>query len=134
MDDSTEMALDNLASNALDNLALKMTEVLTRVQTSSVPIIDSSMIPISIKLDGSNYRLWSQVVEMYISGKDKLGYINGDNSSPLETDPSFCKWRTENAMVKGWLINSMEYPLVVNFICYSTAKQVYGGGCCHNVF
>jgi hypothetical protein len=42
---------------------------------------------------------------MYISGKDKLGYINGDLSQPTETDPDFRKWRTENAVVKGWLIN-----------------------------
>ncbi|KAJ8625751.1 hypothetical protein MRB53_034281 [Persea americana] len=102
-----------------------MTEVLSRVQTSSSPIIDSPMVPISIKLDGSNYGLWSQVVEMYISGKDKLGYINGDYHHPPETDPSFRKWRTENAMVKGWLINSMDHSLVVNFIRYPTAKQVW---------
>ncbi|KAJ8622383.1 hypothetical protein MRB53_030912 [Persea americana] len=117
MADSTESILDNLTS--------KMTEVLSRVQTSSSPITDSPMVPISIKLDGSNYGLWSQVVEMYISGKDKLGYINGDYHHPPETDPSFRKWRTENAMVKGWLINSMDHSLVVNFIRYPTAKQVW---------
>lgn len=117
MADSTETILDNLTS--------KMTEVLSRVQTSSSPITDSPMVPISIELDGSNYGLWSQVVEMYISGKDKLGYINGDYSKPPETDPSFCKWHTENAMVKGWLINSMDHSLVVNFIRYPRAKQVW---------
>ncbi|KAF2306639.1 hypothetical protein GH714_019993 [Hevea brasiliensis] len=65
------------------------------------------------------------VVEMYISGKDKLGYINGDLPQPPETDPSFRKWRTENAIVKGWIINSMEPSLVGNFIRFSTAKQVW---------
>ncbi|RVW38243.1 putative caffeoyl-CoA O-methyltransferase [Vitis vinifera] len=59
----------------------------------------SSTTPIGIKLEGSNYALWSQVVEMYISGKDKLGYINEDSSQPPETDPSFKRWRTENAIV-----------------------------------
>ena len=102
-----------------------MTEVLSRVQTSPSPITDSPMVPINIKLDGSNYGLWSQVVEMFISGKDKLGYINGDYPQPLETDPFFCRWRTENAMVKGWLINSMDHSLVVNFIRYPTAKQAW---------
>ncbi|KAJ9128909.1 hypothetical protein P3X46_034350 [Hevea brasiliensis] len=60
---------------------------------------------------------------MYISGKDKLGYINGDLPQPPETDPSFRKWRRENAIVKGWLINSMEPSLVGNFIRFSTGKQ-----------
>ena len=62
---------------------------------------------------------------MYISRRDKLGYINGDSPQPLETDPSFRKWRIENAIVKGWLINSMDSFLVVNFIRFPTAKQVW---------
>ena len=37
-----------------------------------------------------------------------MGYINGDYPQPPETDPSFRKWRIKNAMVKGWLINSIE--------------------------
>ena len=62
---------------------------------------------------------------MYISGKDKLGYINGDYPQPPKTNPSFRKWHTENVMVKGWLINSMDHSLVVNFIHYPMAKQVW---------
>ena len=53
-------------------------------------------------------------------GRDK--YINGDYPQPLETDLSFRRWRTENAMVKGWLINSMDHSLVMNFIRYPTTK------------
>ena len=52
------------------------------------------------RLNDTNYGLWSQVVEMYISGKDKLGYMNGDLPQPTETDPTFRKWRIENAVVK----------------------------------
>ena len=60
-----------------------------------------------------------------MSGKDKLGYITGDSPQPLETDPLFRKWRTENAIVKGWLINSMDPSLISNFIRFLTAKQVW---------
>jgi hypothetical protein len=45
------------------------------------------MVPSNIRLDGSNHGLWSQVLEMYISGKDKLGYINEDYPQPPETNP-----------------------------------------------
>ena len=61
---------------------------------------------------------------MYIFGKDKLGYINGDFPQPSETDPLFRKWQTENAIVKGWLINLMDPSLITNFIRFPTAKQV----------
>jgi hypothetical protein len=67
----------------LDNFTTKMTEALTKAQATSQPIInDSSTTPTDIKLDRSNYALWSQVVEMNISAKDKLGYINGDFPQP----------------------------------------------------
>ena len=73
---------------------------------------DSATTQIGIKLDGMNYGLWSQIVEMYILGKDKLGYINGDLPQPKPNDPTFKKWRIENSMVKGWLINSMGPSLI----------------------
>jgi len=62
---------------------------------------------------------------MYISGKDKLGYINGDIHQPPPTDPSFRKWCTDNAIVKEWLINSMDPALIGNFIRFPTAKLVW---------
>jgi hypothetical protein len=64
-------------------------------------------------------------MEMYISGRDKLGYINGDLSQPTPTDPMFRQWRTENSIVKGWLINSMEPHLIGNFIRFPTAQLVW---------
>ena len=80
-------------NSILNDLTTKMMEVLTKAQTSPQPLhADSSTTPIDIKLEGSNYALWSQVIEMYISGKDKLGYINGDSPQPPETDPSFRRW------------------------------------------
>lgn len=46
----------------------------------------------------------------------KLGYINGDLPQPSEIDPIFRKWRAENAVVKGWLINSVDPKLIGNYI------------------
>ena len=104
-------------------LTSQMTEALSKVQVST-STTEYSIALINIKLDGSNYALWSQVVEMYISGKDKMGYINGDCPPPPRADPSFRKWRTTNAIVKGWLINSMDPTLIGNFIRFPTAKLV----------
>jgi len=111
-------------SGSILELTTRMTEVLNRTQTSTITSEPSAAL-IGIKLDGSNYALWSQVVEMYIIGKDKLGYINGDFSQLPPTDPSFRKWRTENAIVKSWLITSMDPSLFGNFIRFPTAKAVW---------
>ena len=86
---------------------------------------DSSTASIGIKLNGANYGVWSQIVEMFVAGKDKLGYLFGSNPQPPIDDPAFTKWRTENAIVKGWLINSMEPNLIGYFLRLPTAKEVW---------
>lgn len=76
---TTEEQLAVSPTDLIETLATKMTQVLTQNQTQiSMATNEHSAAPIGIKLNGTNYALWSQVVEMYISGKDKLGYINGD--------------------------------------------------------
>ena len=102
-----------------------MTQALNLNPTQSQSSSSKAAIQIGIKLDGTNYALWSQIVEMYISGKDKLRYINGDLPEPPQTNPAFKKWRTKNAVVKGWLINSMDLKLVSNFIRFLMAKAVW---------
>ncbi|KAK3005339.1 hypothetical protein RJ639_015952 [Escallonia herrerae] len=80
----------------LADLTSRLSQIMNQTPTAATQ--ETLAAPIGIKLDDTNYGLWSQVVEMYISGKDKLGYINGDLPQPQETDPSFRKWRTENAV------------------------------------
>ena len=62
----------------LDDLTMKMQQALNQTQISINSSSDNFGIQMGIKLDGHNYALWSQVMEMYIAGKDKLGYILGD--------------------------------------------------------
>ena len=47
-----------------------------------------------IKLEDHNYALWSQVMQIYIAGKNKLRYILGDTTQHEPTDPAF--WKVEN--------------------------------------
>lgn len=75
-------------SSTLAKLTIKMTEVLSKTSTPT-QTSDITTAPIDIKFDGTNYALWSQMVEMYISGKDKLGYINNDLPQPPQKDPTF---------------------------------------------
>lgn len=112
----------------LDDLTTRMTQFFQQNQNLNQPVVSSYDVATSsvgTKLDGTNYGLWSQVLEMFISGRDKLGYINGDLSEPAATDPAFRRWRTENAIVKGWLINAMDPSLIPNFIRFPTAYQVW---------
>lgn len=50
------------------------------------------MAQIGIKFKDINYALWSLIVEMYISGIDKLEYINEDFPYPLLIDSTYRQW------------------------------------------
>jgi vacuolar-type H+-ATPase subunit I/STV1 len=64
-------------------------------------------------------------MEMHIAGRRKKGYINGRKAAPAESDPSYDDWEAEDALVKGWLINSMTDKLMTHFVQCGTAKDVW---------
>ena len=103
-------------ANILDKITMRMQQAFSQTQTSTNSGHDNFNTKIGVKLDGTNYTHWSQVMEMYIMGKDKLGYITGDVPRPELVDPTFQKQRTENVVIKGWLINLMNSSLIINFI------------------
>ena len=61
-------------SDFLGNMTSRLSQLLNQISAKIVH--ESIAAPISVKLDNTNYGVWSQVAEMYISAKDKLGYIN----------------------------------------------------------
>lgn len=63
---------------------------------------------------------------MYIRGRGKLGYLNGERPKPDTIDPQYAVWDAENSMVMTWLVNSMEEDINNNYMCYSTAKELWG--------
>ena len=81
--------------------------------------------PIDVKFDGTNYGLWSQSVELYVKGQEKLKHITGRPQPPAVTDALYRKWEVDDSIVKGWLINSLEIKLRGSFIRYPTAKGVW---------
>ena len=87
---------------------------------------DSHYVQITtIRLNGDNYLRWSQSVRMYIRGRGKIGYLIGDKPAPAPEDPTYMTWDAENSMVMTWLVNSMEEDISSNYLCYSTAKELW---------
>eukprot|EP00257_Ricinus_communis_P028438 XP_025015852.1 uncharacterized protein LOC112537423 isoform X1 [Ricinus communis] len=91
----------------------------------STMTIHETFSPIYIKLDGSNYRVWSKILEMHIVGRKKKGYITGRKVIPTEDDPGYDEWEAEDALVKSWLINSMTDNLMSHFVQCETSKEVW---------
>lgn len=100
-----------------------MAEVLNKT-SATIHTIEPTTAPIGIKLDAPTM-LSGPRLSICTFGQDKLGYIYGDLPQPPSTNPIFRRWRTDNAIIKGWLINSMDPSLISNFICFLTANMVW---------
>ena len=79
----------------------------------------------TIRLNGDNFLRWSQSVRMYIRGQGKIGYVTGDKKAPAADDPLYATWDAENSVVMTWLVNSMDEDISANYMCYSTAKELW---------
>lgn len=92
------------------------------------PIIiqqDTSGFPVSIILNETNYMLWSQLMEMRIGARNKVGYLTGAVAKPAPNDPNYATWITENHKVKSWIIESMSPHLMQRFIRLITAREIW---------
>lgn len=97
---------------------------ISNVQTLSFAP-EPTAILYGVKLNGANYPLWSQVVEMFVAGRVKLGYLTGKTQDPSTNDASYERWTVENAIVKGWLIGAMETDVMNLFVCLRTTKSIW---------
>ena len=79
----------------------------------------------TIRLNEGNFQRWSQSVRMYIKGRGKIGYLTGDVKAPEISYPSYGVWDAENSMIMAWLVNSMNEDIGANYMCYSTAKELW---------
>ncbi|KAL5734144.1 hypothetical protein ACOSP7_032005 [Xanthoceras sorbifolium] len=80
---------------------------------------------IEIKLDGSNYHLWSKFVEIFVAGKDKYGFLTGKSVKPATINPTYRRWLADNALVQGWLLGSMTPKIMGMFIRLPTAQAIW---------
>lgn len=87
--------------------------------------VQETVAPIHLKLDVTNYRIWSKVLEMYITGRKKKEYITKKKMAPPTSHPDYEKWKAKNALIKSWLINFMTPYLMSHFVQCETAQEVW---------
>ena len=82
-------------------------------------------IPLGFRLSDSNFKVWSKMMEVYVVGLGKQGYLMGKILVIDEDDPRFVKWSTEDAIVRGWLLKTMEPHLLGLFIDLPIPKDIW---------
>ncbi|KAG8654374.1 hypothetical protein MANES_05G142578v8 [Manihot esculenta] len=84
--------------------------------------LDSAQPPSDIKLNDFNYVVWAKMMEMFITGRGKSNHLTGTPSPPIETDPAIYLWQTNDSIVRGWLIQTVEQKLRPNLLQHKTSK------------
>lgn len=51
--------------------------------------------------------------------------MSGDTNLTREKNANYATWDAENSMIMAWLVNSMEEDIASNYMCYSTAKDLW---------
>ncbi|ONH90729.1 hypothetical protein PRUPE_8G071700 [Prunus persica] len=100
------------------------------VSSSSAPIVtvhteSSTNLPMGFKLNGSNYEIWAFMIELYATIQGKLGYLTGYTDAPDSQDPKFEKWKIADAVVKSWMLRTIEPNLLNMFHTLPTAKEIW---------
>ncbi|KAM2732342.1 hypothetical protein EV2_035911 [Malus domestica] len=97
-----------------------MQPVATQSESANV-----NAIRFGFRLSNSNFKVWSKMMEVHASGLRKQGYLTGKISAVDEDDSGYVKWSTEDAIVRGWLLKTMEPHLLGLFIDLPTAKDIW---------
>lgn len=119
---------NTVSSKFIEDLTEKLTKAMFRnFQPPLGPATgpEGGLPPMTIVFNGRNYGVWSQMVEVLLASKDKLGHINGERTQPASNDTGYKRWMSDNSMVKGWILSSLDPNLIGNFIRFSTAKEVW---------
>ncbi|CAL2237877.1 unnamed protein product [Prunus armeniaca] len=83
---------------------------------------DASAVPNTVRLNGSNYPIWSKVLEMHIAGRGRKGFVIGSTKEPAENSAGYEAWETGNAIVKSFRLRQEGRPVGVY---YADLKSVW---------
>ena len=100
----------------------------TSTPAAAIPVKTSNSRSVqitTIRLNCENILRWSQSVRMYKRGQGKIGYITGDKKAPADNDQLLDSWDYENYMDMTWLVNSMKEYISSNYMCYTTAQELW---------
>ncbi|XP_058209191.1 uncharacterized protein LOC131322072 [Rhododendron vialii] len=77
-----------------------------------------------IKLDGTNYLIWSRTFTLAIEAKGMSEFIESPVTPPVET-VELKKFKSQKSLVMTWLFNSMRADIRHTFLLLNTPYQIW---------
>ncbi|XP_042056533.1 uncharacterized protein LOC121801150 [Salvia splendens] len=77
----------------------------------------------TIKLNGSNYMLWSRAFLLFLGSQKKKSHVQ--TAPPATTDANYDTWYADDYSVMTWLLNSLEPAISQNIMYLDSAKAMW---------
>ncbi|CAL2254768.1 unnamed protein product [Prunus armeniaca] len=104
--------------------SITMSDVIESSSSTLIVMVhteSSTNLPMGFKLNGSNYEIWASMIELHATTEGELGYLTGDTDASDSQDLKFGKWKIADAVVKSWMLRTMEPNLLNMFHTLPTA-------------
>ncbi|XP_074352122.1 uncharacterized protein LOC141691286 [Apium graveolens] len=89
------------------------------------PSDNSGMQLVAVILTESNYNQWSRFMEIALSSKLKLGFVDGTCTPSAPSSPLLVYWTRCNNMVTSWLLNSLSIDIHNSVVYMKTALAIW---------
>lgn len=115
------------AGDSSSDLALQLATFLqnnTNQQSQNPKLSDN--LQINLKLNSTNYALWTRMIRVAIGGRSKnlLSHLT-QTPSEKSTTEKYELWEQEDLIVFSWLIQNIEPILAGNLTEFATAKELW---------
>ena len=79
---------------------------------------------ISVKFNGTNFALWEFQFRIFVEGKGYSGILDGSQKEEGTTEAKL-QWKTKNAQVITWILNSVEPEITLSLRSFKTAATMW---------
>ena len=89
------------------------------------PSDNPGLVVSAVTLDENNYDQWQRSMEIALSSKLKLGFVDGSYVQPPANSPLYVHWMRCNNMITSWLLNSVNDTIRNSIVYMRTAKAIW---------
>lgn len=86
---------------------------------------DSGQKLMNLVFSDSGFMDWKRVMIIALSGKNKLGFVDGSLTSSTTNSTNMKAWDRVNNVVMGWIIVVLEDSIAKSVLSYKTAREIW---------
>jgi len=79
---------------------------------------------VSVKFNGRNHALWEFHFQIFVEGKGLFAILDGSQKE-TGNDEEKRTWRTKNAQIVTWILNSIKPDIALSLRYFKTAAEIW---------